>query len=146
SSPPTGRPSTWPNRSLRSRASSSVQLIGARSFRLIGFIRTRADAHGLYVSRNTKDLYMTNRAGRAITVISFATRRIRRLERRRHTRHGQHQPGRHDPVGIEPLHRLGAGDLHPNRPADRINPSRSLSPRSVRLASTRLLLHRPHRV
>jgi YVTN family beta-propeller protein len=55
--------------------SSGVQLISARSWRLVKFIPTREDAHGLYVSRNTKDLYVTNRAGEAITVIDFATRR-----------------------------------------------------------------------
>lgn len=53
-----------------------MQLIDARRFRLIGFIRTRLDAHGQYVSRNTQDLYVTNRAGEAITVINFATRRV----------------------------------------------------------------------
>jgi len=68
------------NRSLPSLGgsfrSSGVQLIDARTFRLIKFIPTRADAHGLYVSRNTKNLYVTNRAGEAITEIDFATRRI----------------------------------------------------------------------
>ena len=68
------------NRSLPSLggtvATSGVQLVDARTFRLLGFIQTAADAHGLYVSRNTKDLYVTDRAGHAITVIDFATRRI----------------------------------------------------------------------
>jgi YVTN family beta-propeller protein len=53
-----------------------VQLIDANTMRVVGFIRTPLDTHGLYVSRNTKDLYVTDRAGGAITVIDFATRRV----------------------------------------------------------------------
>jgi len=44
--------------------------------KLVGFIPTRLDAHGLYVSRDARELYVTNRAGGSITVIDFATRRI----------------------------------------------------------------------
>jgi YVTN family beta-propeller protein len=73
---PDGRTFYVANRFLPSEGSSGVQLVDARSFRLRRFIRTRLDAHGLYVSRNTKQLYVTNRAGGAITVIDFATRRI----------------------------------------------------------------------
>ena len=64
------------NRFLPKRGASGVQLIDAGSFRLVGFMRTALDAHGLYVSRDTRDLYVTGRAGEAITVIDFATRRI----------------------------------------------------------------------
>jgi YVTN family beta-propeller protein len=64
------------NRFLPTPGESGVQLIDARTFRLVGFIATRLDAHGLYVSRDTRKLYVTNRAGGAITVIDFATRRI----------------------------------------------------------------------
>ena len=64
------------NRYLPGAGASGVQMIDAHTLRLLGFIRTRLDAHGLYVSRNTKDLYVTSRAGGAVSVISFATRRI----------------------------------------------------------------------
>jgi YVTN family beta-propeller protein len=64
------------NRYLPNRHASGVQLVAASSFRLTGFIRTGLDAHGLYVSRDTRDLYVTDRGGEAITVIDFATRRI----------------------------------------------------------------------
>jgi len=64
------------NRYLPARGASGVQLIDSKTMRVIGFIRTRLDAHGLYVSRDTRDLYVTNRAGGAITVIDFATHRI----------------------------------------------------------------------
>jgi YVTN family beta-propeller protein len=55
---------------------SGVQLVDAHTFRLVKFIPTRPDAHGLYVSRNTMDLYVTNRAGEALTMIDFQTKRI----------------------------------------------------------------------
>jgi YVTN family beta-propeller protein len=64
------------NRFLPKLGTSGVQLIDANSLKVVGLIRTPLDAHGLYVSRNTKDLYVTDRAGGAITVIDFATRRV----------------------------------------------------------------------
>jgi YVTN family beta-propeller protein len=73
---PDGRTFYVANRFLPQRGASGVQMIDARTLRLTGFIRTRLDAHGLYVSRNTQELYVTNRAGGAITVVSFASRRI----------------------------------------------------------------------
>jgi YVTN family beta-propeller protein len=73
---PDGRIFYVANRFLPNLGVSGVQLIDARTLRLVGFIRTRLDAHGLYISRNTKQLYVTDRAGGAITVIDLATRRI----------------------------------------------------------------------
>jgi YVTN family beta-propeller protein len=72
---PDGRIFYVANRFLPNRGVSGVQLIDARSFRIVGFIKTPLDAHGLYISRDTKDLYATSRAGGAVTVIAFATRR-----------------------------------------------------------------------
>jgi YVTN family beta-propeller protein len=73
---PDGRTFYVANRFLPNRGVSGVQLVDASTFRVVGFIRTALDAHGLYVSRDTRELYVTNRAGGAITVINFATRRI----------------------------------------------------------------------
>jgi YVTN family beta-propeller protein len=72
---PDGRTFYVANKFLPARNASGVQLVDARTFRQIGFIHTPLDAHGLYVSRNTKQLYVTDRAGGAITVVDFATRR-----------------------------------------------------------------------
>jgi YVTN family beta-propeller protein len=72
---PDGRIFYVANRFLPNLGVSGVQLIDARTLRVVGFIRTRLDAHGLYVSRNTSELYVTDRAGGAITVIDFATRK-----------------------------------------------------------------------
>jgi YVTN family beta-propeller protein len=72
---PGGRTFYVANRYLPTLGASGVQLIDAHSFRLVGSRRTRLDAHGLYVSRDTRRLYVTSRAGGAITAIDFATRR-----------------------------------------------------------------------
>ena len=50
--------------------------IGARGYRVLGFLRTGSGAHGLYPSRDAKLLYVSNRNVGTISVISFRTRRI----------------------------------------------------------------------
>jgi DNA-binding beta-propeller fold protein YncE len=45
-------------------------------FRVVGFLPTGAGAHGLYPSRNARDLYVSNRAAGTISVVSFKTRRV----------------------------------------------------------------------
>jgi DNA-binding beta-propeller fold protein YncE len=57
-------------------AAGGVWLVDARKFRIHGFIRTGAGAHGLYPSRDARRLYVTNRAAGTISVLSFATHRI----------------------------------------------------------------------
>ncbi len=47
--------------------------IDAATFRKTGFLRTGKGAHGLYVSRDSKDLYVSNRGEGSISVVSFAT-------------------------------------------------------------------------
>jgi YVTN family beta-propeller protein len=42
----------------------------------LGFIPTGRDAHGLYPSRNGKDLYVTNRGAGSVSVIDFRTHRV----------------------------------------------------------------------
>lgn len=51
-----------------------VYQVDAATFTVVGFIPTGRDAHGLYVSRDSKDLYVTNRGSGSITVIDLATR------------------------------------------------------------------------
>jgi DNA-binding beta-propeller fold protein YncE len=46
------------------------------SFRVIGFVKTGAGAHGLYPSRNAKFMYVANRQAGSISVVSFRTRRV----------------------------------------------------------------------
>jgi YVTN family beta-propeller protein len=55
---------------------AGVWLIDAASFRPTRFIPTGPDAHGLYPSRDARDLYVTNRGNGTITVIDFASANI----------------------------------------------------------------------
>ncbi|MGI8505714.1 MAG: YncE family protein [Solirubrobacteraceae bacterium] len=50
--------------------------IDPSKFRVIGFLHTGAGAHGLYPSRNARDMYVSNRAAGTISVVSFASRRV----------------------------------------------------------------------
>jgi DNA-binding beta-propeller fold protein YncE len=56
-------------------ASGGVWLIDARRWRKIRFQPTGRGAHGLYPSRDSRRLFVSNRAEGSITVISFRTRR-----------------------------------------------------------------------
>ncbi|HET9692686.1 MAG TPA: hypothetical protein VFP61_16175 [Acidimicrobiales bacterium] len=53
-----------------------VYLIDPKSFTVKGFIPTGRDAHGLYISRNTKDLYVTNRGSGTVSVIDLASQKV----------------------------------------------------------------------
>jgi DNA-binding beta-propeller fold protein YncE len=45
-------------------------------FRVVGFLKTGAGAHGLYPSRNARLMYVSNRQEGSISVVSFRTRRV----------------------------------------------------------------------
>jgi YVTN family beta-propeller protein len=53
-----------------------VHVIDPKTMRQIEFIPTGAGAHGLYVSRDTKSLYVANRLAGSISVIDFANRKV----------------------------------------------------------------------
>ena len=57
-------------------AAGGVWLVDARRMRKVGFIRTAAGAHGLYVSRDSKYLYVSDRSAGEVSVISFARRKV----------------------------------------------------------------------
>jgi DNA-binding beta-propeller fold protein YncE len=57
-------------------ASNGVWMIDGHSFNRRGFIRTGAGAHGLYASRDSRHLYVSNRAEGSISLISFRKRRV----------------------------------------------------------------------
>jgi DNA-binding beta-propeller fold protein YncE len=50
--------------------------IDPSSFRVIGFLKTGAGAHGLYPSRNATVMYVSNRQAGSISVVSFRTRHV----------------------------------------------------------------------
>ena len=53
-----------------------VWVVSAKSFKVIGFVNTGAGAHGLYPSRDDRFLYVSDRSEGAVSVISFATRKV----------------------------------------------------------------------
>ena len=57
-------------------ASNGVWKIDGRRLRVIGFLPTGRGAHGLYPSRDARDLYVSNRGEGTVSVVSFATGRV----------------------------------------------------------------------
>jgi DNA-binding beta-propeller fold protein YncE len=55
---------------------NGVWLIDGGALRVLRFLPTGRGAHGLYPSRDARDLYVTNRGAGSISVVSFATRRV----------------------------------------------------------------------
>jgi DNA-binding beta-propeller fold protein YncE len=56
-------------------ASNGVWLIDATSFRNLGLMRTGRGAHGLYVSRDSRVLFVSNRGEGSISLVSLRKRR-----------------------------------------------------------------------
>src|SRR5207249_8692618 len=59
---------------------NGVHEIDGDTFTSLGFLPTGPEAHGLYVSRDSKYLYVSNRGGPrnrgSVSVVDFATRRV----------------------------------------------------------------------
>jgi YVTN family beta-propeller protein len=55
---------------------AGVWEIRPSTFKVIGFTKTGAGAHGLYPSRDAKLLYVSNREAGSVSVISFATNKV----------------------------------------------------------------------
>jgi YVTN family beta-propeller protein len=56
--------------------SDGVHMVDGETMKKIGFLATGRGAHGLYPSRDSKFLYVSNRDEGSVTVIDFATRQI----------------------------------------------------------------------
>ncbi len=54
-----------------------VVVLDAARFTEIGFVPTGTGAHGLYTSRDSRDLYVTNRGAGSVSVLDLATRTVR---------------------------------------------------------------------
>ncbi|MDQ1749259.1 MAG: hypothetical protein QOE71_315 [Pseudonocardiales bacterium] len=54
---------------------NGIYLIDSTSFQVLGFQRTGRGAHGLYISRDSRQMYVTNRDQGSISVINLATRK-----------------------------------------------------------------------
>jgi len=53
-----------------------IYLLDAARMSVIRFLPTGSGAHGLYPSRDAKTLYITNRTGHSVSLLSFATRSL----------------------------------------------------------------------
>ncbi len=125
-----------------------VWLIDAATWRVIRLQPTGRGAHGLYPSRDGRDLYVSNRGEGSITVISFRTRHPVRKWR---------LPGGGSPDmgGVSAdgtvLWLTGRydGELYaistPHRSTAAPDPRRQRTARRRRLAAARPVLDRPHR-
>jgi DNA-binding beta-propeller fold protein YncE len=58
-------------------AANGMWTLDGDQFKLTGFIPTGLGAHGLYVSRDSQDMYVTNRGEGSISVFDFATGTVR---------------------------------------------------------------------
>jgi YVTN family beta-propeller protein len=61
---------------IADQASGGVWLVDASSLKRVGFIPTASGAHGEYVSRDSRYLYVSDRAAGEVSVISFASRKV----------------------------------------------------------------------
>ena len=57
-------------------AAGGVWLVGGDPFKVLGFVATGRGAHGLYASRDSRVLYVSNRSAGSISVLSFATGKV----------------------------------------------------------------------
>jgi YVTN family beta-propeller protein len=55
---------------------NGVWIVGAESFKTVGFVHTGRGAHGLYPSRDDRYLYVSNRGEGSISVLSLRTRKV----------------------------------------------------------------------
>jgi DNA-binding beta-propeller fold protein YncE len=62
-------------------AAGGIWEIDPKRFKVIGFIKTGAGAHGLVVGRNGKVLYVANRNAGTVSVVSFPKRKVLRTWR-----------------------------------------------------------------
>jgi YVTN family beta-propeller protein len=53
-----------------------VHVVDPNDFRIVAFIPTGKGAHGLYVSRDSRVLYVSNRGEGSISLIDLATRKV----------------------------------------------------------------------
>jgi DNA-binding beta-propeller fold protein YncE len=57
-------------------AAGGVWIVDAARRRVVRFLRTGRGAHGLYASRDSRQLFVSNRDEGSISLISFATRKV----------------------------------------------------------------------
>ena len=98
---------------------NGVWKLDGHRFKVTGFIQTGAGAHGLYPSRDSRYLYVTNRGEGSISVVRFRTAGRQEVAdtRRRQPRHGRHISRRQGPMDVGTLQRRRLRHRHPQRAA-----------------------------
>jgi DNA-binding beta-propeller fold protein YncE len=56
---------------------NGIHLIDGDAFKEVGFIKTGKGAHGLYYSRDSKILYISNRGEGTVSLLDLATQKLR---------------------------------------------------------------------
>ena len=54
-----------------------VTILDAATFSVVGFLPTGTGAHGLYMSRDSREMYVTNRGAGSVSFVDLATRTVR---------------------------------------------------------------------
>ena len=127
---------------------NGVHLIDGDSLKQIAFLPTGKGTHGLYVSRDSKYLYVSNRGEGTVSLIELRHAQGGHQvghSRRRQPRHGRRLGGRQGSLALRPLSQRGLRVRHLQRQPDRQDSGRQESPRSLRLSAARSLFARPHR-
>ena len=57
---------------------NGVHMVDGVHMKILGFVPTGKGAHGLYASRDSKVLYVSNRGEGSVSIIDFATRKVAR--------------------------------------------------------------------
>ena len=86
--------------------SNGVHVIDGNAFRQIEFITTGKGAHGLYFSRESKYLYVSNRGEGSVSLIDLATRKVAKKwtdSRRRKSGYGRRLGRWQSAVALRPL-------------------------------------------
>ena len=117
---------------------NGIYLIEPDSFTRIGFIPTGKGTHGLYVSRDSKVLYISNRGEGSITVLDLATRKISDEMGNsawRQSGHGRRFGRWQSAVAFGPLQRGGLCVRYVGRPSAGADQGRERTARAVRLSA-----------
>ena len=126
---------------------NGVYEIDGDDFKDLGFIPTGKGAHGLYTSRDSRVLYVSNRGEGSISLLDFAERRVvdeMEAPGRGQPRYGRSLRRRQGPVAVGALQPGSLRHRHRQRQPAGPHQSGKGSPRLVRVPATRPLLARAH--
>ena len=111
-------------------------------------IPTGMGAHGLYLDREAKRLFVANRHDASVSVLNAYTgAKLTKWKIPGHATPdmGGLSGGRHPAVAVRPLQQGDLRPVHLGRSPGQTDPSRQRAARPVRMATDRPLLTRPHR-